>query len=118
LYAAAAIAFSGENMPKTQSGKWSLGLIAAMPVLFFIGMSFTNLLYESVPAGNSILEDIARRPALALTMLAGNVSGISAFITGLIAIIRQKERALLVFVATVIGALLILFLIGEILFPH
>jgi len=107
-----------EIMPKTQLGKWSLGLIAAMPVLFFIGMSFTNLLYESVPAGNSILEDIAGRPALAITMLAGNVSGISAFITGLIAIIRQKERALLVFVATVIGALLILFLIGEILFPH
>ena len=105
-------------MPKTQSGKWSLGLIVAMPVLFFIGMSFTNLLYESVPAGNSILEDIARRPALAITMLAGNVSGISAFITGLIAIIRQKERAPLVFVATIIGALLILFLVGEVLFPH
>jgi len=40
-------------MPKNQLGKWSLGLIAAMPVLFFVGMSFTNLLYESVPAGNS-----------------------------------------------------------------
>ena len=105
-------------MPKTQLGKWSLGLIAAMPVLLFVGMSFTDLLYESVPAGNSILEDIAGRPALASTMLAGNISGISAFITGLIAIIRQKERAPLVFVATIIGALLILFLIGEILFPH
>ena len=105
-------------MPKTQLGRWSLGLIVAMPVLFFIGMSFTNLLYESVPAGNSILEDIAGRPALAIMMLAGNVSGISAFITGLTAIIRQKERAPLVFAASVIGALLILFLIGEILFPH
>ena len=105
-------------MPKTPLGKWSLGLITAMPVLFFVGMSFTNLLYESVPASNSILEDIAGRPALAITMLAGNVSGISAFVTGLIAIIRQKERAPLVFVATIIGALLILFLIGEILFPH
>jgi hypothetical protein len=55
---------------------------------------------------------------LALTMLAGMVAGISAFITGLLAIIRQKETALLVYVSTVIGALLTLFLAGEIVFPH
>lgn len=105
-------------IPKTKLGKWSLGLAAAMPVLFFIGMSFTTLLYESVPAGGTILKDIAVRPALALTMLAGMVSGISAFVTGLIAIIRQKERALLVYGATLIGALLIMFLLGELIFPH
>ena len=105
-------------IPKTKLGKWSLGLIAAMPTLLFIGTSFTNTLYKSVPAGSTILEDIARRPALALTMLVGMVAGISAFIVGLTAIIRQKERALLVYVATSIGMLLILFLIGEVLFPH
>ena len=105
-------------IPKTTLGKWSLGLAAAMPVLFFIGMSFTTLLYKSVPAGGTILNDIAVRPALALTMLAGMVSGISAFVIGLIAIIRQKERALLVYSATLIGALLIIFLLGEFLSPH
>jgi len=105
-------------IPKTKLGKWSLGLIAAMPTLFFIGTSLTNSLYKSVPAGSTILEDIAGRPALALTMLVGMVAGTSAFIVGLIAIIRQKERALLVYVATSIGMLLILFLIGEVLFPH
>jgi len=105
-------------IPKTKLGRWSLGLAAVMPVLFFIGMSFTTLLYESVPAGGTILKDIAVRPALALTMLAGMVSGISAFVTGLIAIIRQKERAILVYGATLIGALLIIFLLGELIFPH
>lgn len=105
-------------IPKTKLGKWSLGLIAAMPTLLFIGTSFTNSLYKSVPAGSTILEDIVVRPALALTMLVGMVAGISAFIAGLIAMIRQKERALLVYVATSIGMLLILFLIGEVLFPH
>ena len=89
-----------------------------MPVLLFIGQSLLNLLYKSVPAGNTILEDIAERPALALTMLAGMVSGILAFITGLIAIVKQKERALFVYAAIIIGALLIIFLLGEILFPH
>jgi len=105
-------------LPKTALGWWSLGLVVAMPILFLIGMSFTNLLYESVPAGGTILKDIAVRPALALTMLAGMVSGISAFIIGLIAIIRHKERALLVYGAILIGALLIIFLLGEFIYPH
>ena len=89
-----------------------------MPILFIIGTSFTNSLYNSIPAGGTILKDIAARPALALTMLAGMVAGISAFITGLLAILRKKENALLVYVATVIGALLMLFLTGEVVFPH
>ena len=105
-------------MAKSILGKWSFGLIVAMPIFFVIGMSFTNSLYESVPAGRTILEDITLRPALALTMLAGMVSGISAFIIGLIAIIKQKERALLVYVATSAGAFLAVFLLGEIVFPH
>ena len=105
-------------MPKTILGKWSLGLIIAMPLLFVIGTSFTNSLYKSVPAGNTILADIANRPALGLSMLAGFVSGMSAFITGLIAIIKQKERALLVYLSTLIGSALILFLAAEISFPH
>jgi len=105
-------------MPKTILGKWSLGLIAAMPLLFFIGSSFTNLLYKSVLAGNTILKDIAGRPALALTLLSAMVSGILALITGLIAVTRQKERAPLVYVAIIIGAFLMLFLAGEVLFPH
>jgi hypothetical protein len=104
------------HMPRTTGGKLSLGLIAAMPVLFFIGGSLANSLYRSVPAGNSIGEDIAARPALALTMLAGTVSGISAFITGIIAIARYKERAALVYGAVIAGALLLLFLMGELFF--
>ena len=104
--------------PITTLGRWSVGLIVAMPLLFLIGSSFTNSLYKSVPAGDTILADIAARPALALTMLAGMVAGISAFITGILAITRQKENALLVYVSSLIGALLGLFLAGEILFPH
>jgi len=89
-----------------------------MPILFIIGTTFTNSLYRSIPAGDTLLKDIAARPALALTMLAGMVAGISAFITGLLAILRQKDNSLLVYVSTVIGALLLLFLAGEIIFPH
>ena len=105
-------------VPKTNLGKWSVGLIIAMPLLFIIGTSFTNSIYGSVPAGDTILADIAGRPALALTMLAGMISGILAFITGLLDIVRKKEKAVLVYISSLIGALLMLFLSGEILFPH
>lgn len=106
------------SLPKTTLGKWSVGLIVVMPILFAIGSTFTNSLYESVPAGKTILADIGARPALALTMLAGMAAGISAFIVGLLAIIRQKENALLVYASTVIGALFIVYLAGELAFPH
>lgn len=104
--------------PETTPGKWSVGLVVAMPILFFIGTSLANSLYRSVPSGNTIFADIAARPALTLSMLAGMAAGISAFIAGLLAIIRQKENALLVYLSLAIGALLILFLGGEFLFPH
>jgi len=105
-------------MPKTNLGKWSIGLILAMFVLIFIGSSLTDSLYESVPAGGTILKDIISRPALAISMLVGFGAGISALVTGLISIIKQKERALLVYLSTLVGAGLTLFLIAEFLFPH
>jgi hypothetical protein len=105
-------------MPGNRLGRWSVGLIAVMPILFVVGSSFSSSLYESVPAGRTLPADIAARPFLALTMLAGMAAGISGFITGLLAIVKQKENALLVYISTVIGGLLTLYLVGELAFPH
>lgn len=108
---------SWRTLPITTLGWWSLALIAALPVFFLFGTSFASYLYESVPAGESLLADIAARPALALTMLAGMVSGMAAFVTGLLAVFRHKETALLVYISTLVGALVTLFLAGEIMLP-
>ena len=105
-------------MPKTTLGKWSIWLMAAMLLMFFFGSSLSRSIYDSAPAGNTILEDFAGRPALALSMLAGMLSGVAAFITGLLAILRQKERALLVYASCALGAMLLVLLVGEILLPH
>ena len=105
-------------LPRTKVGKRSVGLIIAMPILFCVGSSFAGTSYRSVPAGETIPKDIIQRPALALTMLSGMACGVSAFIVGLIAILRKKEQALTVYLSTLIGALFTLFLIAEILFPH
>jgi len=105
-------------MPKTKLGKWSVVLIPVMFLLFFIGFSLADSLYESVPAGDTIFKDIIGRPALAISMLVGFGAGIAALVIGLISIIKQKERALLVYLSTLVGAGLTLFLIAEFLFPH
>ena len=105
-------------IPISLLGKWSVGFIIVMPLFFIAGMSFADSLYKSVPSGETILDDIIKRPALSLTMLAGMLSGILGFISGLMAIIRKKDRSVLVYISSIIGALFVIFLIGEFLFPH
>ena len=109
---------SWEFIPGTKLGKWSVGLVAITPILFVIGSSFSRTLYEGIQAGRTILADISARPLVSLTMLGGMTAGVSGFITGLLAIIQKKENALLVYLSTILGGLLILFLIAEIAFPH
>lgn len=86
--------------------------------VIFHGTILSNFLYPSALAGNTLLEDVTGRPVLALTGLVAIVAGIFAFIVGMVAILRKKERALSVYVATAFGALLVLFLLGEFIFSH
>lgn len=104
--------------PGTTLGRWSVGLIILMPILFVIGSSLSGTLYDSVPSGSTILADISSRPFLALSMLIGMAAGVTSFITGLLAIVKDKDRALLVYVSTVLGGLLIIYLVAEVAFPH
>jgi len=103
--------------PKSNLGRWSVGLIVIMPLLFYIGMSFVSF-YESVPAGKTIPRDIVVRPGVALPMLTGFVSGIAAFFCGIIGIIRKKDYSVLVFISTTMGFFVLLWILAEILFPH
>ena len=103
--------------PKTILGKLSIALIILVPILFYIGMSFVNF-YESIPAGRTIPQDIIVRPGVALFMLAGFFSGIAAFFTGIISILKNKERSVLVFLSTLLGSLVLLWIFAEIAFPH
>ena len=106
------------RVPQTRPGKWSLGLIVAMPILFLFGTWSMNTFYPSVQSGDTILKDILVRPALALSMLAGLTAGVLAGVTGFVSILKQKERTLLAFLSTILGVVVFLFVLGEILFPH
>jgi len=103
--------------PKSNLGKLSIILIVVVPILFYIGMSLVSF-YESVPAGKTIPQDIIARPGIALSMLAGFVSGISAFFCGIIGILKKKDYSILIFISTILGFFVLLWVFAEILFPY
>jgi len=98
-------------LPTTSLGKWSVLFvvcfalsIAALYLLIFLGERggdgfFTNL-WLAIPG-----------------LLAG-VFGILSFAVGAFAILRQRDRSVLTFAATILGLFVLLFVTGEILFPH
>ena len=105
-------------MPKTLLGKWSVGLIIAFFVLFVLGNYVVSVQGPRDTRGQTILDGILSNPLLALRMLGGGIAAILTFFTGIVAIIKSKERSLLVYIATAIGLFFLWFLIGEILVPH
>lgn len=98
-------------LPKTRPGRWSLSLIIAA-ILFFIILSLLAASGQS--GGDTFLDNLA----LAIPGLIMMVSGIAAFFTGIISLIKSRERAILVFIATLAGLLIIVFIAGEFIFPH
>lgn len=98
-------------MPKTILGKWSVGLI----IVFFLLFALFQFLVASGQRGGATFFD---NLLLAIPIFLAGICGVSSFFTGLIGIVKSKERSILVFLATIIGLLVLLFLLGEILFPH
>ncbi len=92
--------------PKTPLGRWSVGLAAAFILLSVLSGVLTGL------GGVG--------PGLAGPILgaAFGISGMTALITGLISITKSKERSVLVFLAVVIGLFVLIFLLGEFIYPH
>ncbi len=97
--------------PKTQPGRWSVGLIIAFLLLF---ISFQLLVASGQRGGETFFSN----PVLTIPIVFAGISDICAFFTGLLSIIRKKERSILVFLATMMGFFVLVFVLGEILVPH
>ncbi len=98
-------------IPRTRLGKWSIWLIVAFILLF---MMFQLLVASGQRGGDTFFSNLA----LSVPMLIAGICGILAFFTGIIGIIKGKERSVLVFIATVIGFFILFFVLGEFLVPH
>ncbi len=76
-------------LPKTRLGWWSVGLFVAW-ILFFV---LADAIIGSSPDSN-----VASAYGLAISGI-----GTAAFVTGVISIVKSKERSILVFLTTAIG---------------
>lgn len=82
------------GMPHTRFGWWAVGLALTSVVLI--------LAWSILPGGAGL----------------GFLCGLGGGVVGLIAIIRQHERSWLVWLTILPGLFVILFALGEILYPH
>ncbi len=98
-------------MPRTRLGQWSVGLI----VVFFLLFATLQLLAASGQRGGATLFD---NLVLAIPALLMGIAGVLALIVGAASIIERKERSVLVFLATLMSLLVLVFWLGEVLSPH
>ena len=104
-------------MPKTKLGKWSIWLIVAFGIsilIFNAGAVLSGILGIG---GDDSLFDLGNL-FLTIPIILAAITGIASLITGLISVIFLKERASLIYVSIVVGAIVLIFTLGEILSPH
>jgi hypothetical protein len=100
--------------PKTKLGKWSIGLI----IIFFLLVAMCLIL---MALGQGVGDTFFSNLILGIPGFLAGVSVISAFIIGLVSIIKSRERSILVFLAMAIGFYILMVALGEILYsiwPH
>jgi len=82
--------------PRTTGGKWAVGLGLAFVVLIVLKM------LGAMPL-----------PTFGIAAL-----GLAGFVLALVARFKDKDRALLFFVPVFFGAVILVWIAGELLFPH
>lgn len=97
-------------MPKTKLGKWSLGCLGLFVLFLLIG---NTVVASGQRGGETFFDNLY----ISIPMILAGLAGIAAFVTGFISVIKVKERSPFVYIATVIGLLLMIFLAGELLGP-
>ncbi len=98
-------------LPGTVLGRWSLVLIAA----FVAGLSLFGL---AVAVGQRGGDGFFDNMWLTGPMLFAFAAAVAAAATGLVAMVGRGERAVSVLLAFVVGALVTVFGVLEVAFPH
>ena len=99
------------NLPGTRLGSWSVRLAIA----FF---AFLGVFYGLIAAGQRGGATFFSNPWLAISILLAAFSAIGAGVTAVVAILWKKERSFLDFLAMILGAFVLLYIILEFAFPH
>jgi len=103
-------------LPKTRSGKWSVGLFAAFIIFAIAGSLISSLQKNTIEYHNPI-----NSPLLGTIIYLMFSASIMASIAGLKAIIKNNERSILVYISIPLGIAFLLgilmLLIGNIIGP-
>jgi cytochrome bd-type quinol oxidase subunit 2 len=97
--------------PSTTLGNWSVRLIV-ISILFFLVLA--AFIASGQRGGDTFFSNLL----LTIPMLSASILAIGSFFTGILSIIKNRERAVFVFISTVIGSFVLFFMLAEILFPH
>lgn len=92
-------------LPKTELGEWPVGLI----LIFFILLEIFRLLDD---AGERDGETFFSNLKLSLLVILAGIAVAASLSTGLISILKYRERSLPVLLATLISLLVVIFLIA------
>ena len=95
-------------LPKTSLGRWSVSLAAA----FIVVVVLTILLGPTVC---NVLEFNSGSIELKIFFVAHCIFGMGSLLTGLISIIKSKERSILVFLALVVGLISLVIIVSSII---
>lgn len=83
-------------LPKTRLGKWSVGLSTSFIILIWLKIQY----------------------GLPLMTFAIAFLGLLGFLIGIVAIIKNKDSSILNFLPILVGLIIILWIAGEIIYPH
>lgn len=98
-------------LPESQLGKWSVGFIIAL-------VCFLGLLFLFIAVGQRGGKTFFSNLYLAIPTICMGITGVSAFFTGIIGIIKDKDYSVLIIVSTIVGFFVLFWILAEILFPH
>jgi hypothetical protein len=98
-------------LPKSCLGRWSVGLIISFSLFLGVFFIFVDL---GERGGDTFFSNLK----LTIPMIIAGASGVCSFLTGFIDIVKNKERSVFVFLATLTGFFVLFWILGEILFLH
>ena len=103
------------KMPNTKIGKWSVGFGVAFVVL----MALSLLVAFIIGGEPAVIEGSTGVSILVLILNAAlNFSGLLSLVLGIYTIVKYKEWSVCKYLAVLYGLTLLMFLLGEFIFPH
>ncbi|OHA79120.1 MAG: hypothetical protein A2747_01295 [Candidatus Yonathbacteria bacterium RIFCSPHIGHO2_01_FULL_44_41] len=102
-------------MPQSRSGKWSVGF----GIVLVISMAFSLIFAFAIGGDSAVIEGnlLLSIFNVALNLIL-NLSGLLSFVIGIYTIVKHKEWSVCKYLAVLYGLALLMFVLGEFIFPH